>query len=150
VVAAAAAVVAVVLGVQVNHLDHQVSALRSHSALVAAEQSAMAAHSTRMVDLTAPAGTPSPDHVLVVLAASGTGFVQVRELATLPADRTYQLWAVIGGKTISLGLLGPDPTLVPFSVAGRAPVLAFAITDEHSGGVVQTAQQPVVAGHVGT
>jgi anti-sigma factor RsiW len=149
VVAAAAAVVAIVLGVQVNHLDRQVSSLQSTSALVKAERSAMAARSTRMIELTAPAGTPSPSHVLVVLAASGTGFVQVRELPALPTDRTYQLWGVVGGQTISLGLLGPDPIIVPFSVAGRAPVRAFAITDEHSGGVVQTTRQPVVAGQVG-
>ncbi len=146
-VAAAAAVVAIVLGARVNHLDHQVNALQSPS-LTAAEQAALAAPSTRKVELTAPAGTGSASGAVVVLTPSGTGFVEVRDLATLPVDRTYQLWGVVGGQTISLGLLGPHPTIVPFSVAGHEPVRAFAITDEHSGGVVQSAQQPVVAGQV--
>jgi anti-sigma-K factor RskA len=66
----------------------------------------------------------------------------------LPTDRTYQLWGVIGGKTISLGLLGPDPSVVPFSVAGDGSVQAFAITAEHAGGVVQSTNQPVVSGEV--
>jgi anti-sigma factor RsiW len=148
VVAAAAAVVAIVLGVRVNHLDHQVSALTSPAGLSAAEREALAASSTRKVQLTAPTGSASPDTVMVVLTVSGTGFVQVHRLPVLPADRTYQLWGVIGGQTISLGLLGHAPTVVPFSVAGNAPVRAFAITDEHGGGVVQTSQQPVVAGTV--
>jgi hypothetical protein len=74
--------------------------------------------------------------------------VAVGPLAALPADRTYQLWGVIGGKTISLGLLGRNPSVVPFSVAGDGSVDAFAITAEHAGGVIQSANQPVVAGEV--
>ena len=48
-VAAAAAIVALVLGVQVNHLHHQVSALQAHPLLSAAEQSALAQPSTKRV-----------------------------------------------------------------------------------------------------
>ncbi len=150
VVAVAAAVVAIVLGVRVNHLNHQVSALSSSSGLGAAERAALAQPATRQVALTAPAGSGSPAMVTVVLTPSGTGFVQAHRLPALPSDRTYQLWAVVGGQTISLGLLGPDPTVVPFSVAADQPIHAFAITDERSGGVVQTTQPPVVAGSVRT
>jgi hypothetical protein len=149
-VAAAAAVVSIVLGVRVNHLDQQVNALTSPSGLTAAERAAMAEASSREVRLTAPEGNSSPVTVIVVLTASGTGFVQAHRLPALPADRTYQLWGVIGGQTISLGLLGPDPTVVAFSVAGNQPIHALAITDEQGGGVVQTNQQPVVVGNVRT
>ncbi len=55
---------------------------------------------------------------------------------------------MIDGRTISLGLLGPDPAVVPFSVAGDGSVQAFAITAEQAGGVVQSTNQPVVAGQV--
>ena len=55
---------------------------------------------------------------------------------------------MIGGQTISLGLLGSDPAVVPFSVAGDGSVQAFAITAEQAGGVVQSTNQPVVAGQV--
>ncbi len=149
-VAVAAAVVAIGLGVRVDHLNHQVSSLTSSPSLNAAERAALAQPATRQVELTAPAGSGSPATVLVVLTRSGTGFVQAHRLPTLPADRTYQLWAVVGGQTISLGLLGRDPAVVPFSVAAGQPIHAFAITAEHGGGVVQTTQQPVVAGQVRT
>jgi len=147
-VAAAAAVVALVLGAQVNHLNHQVSALQAHPLLSAAEQSALKDPSTKQVQLTALSGSSSPAKVTVVLTAAGTGFVEVDQLHSLPSGKTYQLWGVIGGKTISLGLLGTDPAVVPFSVAGDGSVQAFAITAEQSGGVVQSTNQPVVAGEV--
>jgi len=146
-VAAAAAVIALVLGTQVHHLNNQVNALQAHPSLSAAEQAAVQQPSTRQVQLTSKSGT-SAGEVTVVLTSSGTGFVEGDQLHALPSDRTYQLWGVIGGKTISLGLLGPDPSVVPFSVAGDGSVQAFAITAEHAGGVVQSQNQPVVAGEV--
>jgi Anti-sigma-K factor rskA/Putative zinc-finger len=145
-VAGAAAVVAVLLGVQVHHLDRQVEALQAP--LSGAEQAALNAPSTKRVHLTARPSTGNPVDVMVVLTKSGTGFVQAGQLARLPIDQTYQLWGVVGEKTISLGLLGARPTVMAFSVAGGAAVSAFAITAEHSGGVVQSSNQPVVAGPV--
>jgi len=149
IVAAAAAVVAVVLGVQVHHLHSQVSALQSDTKLSAAEQSALADPSTKRIELTAasPSGGSSAK-VTVVLTRSGTGFVEAGTLAGLGSDQTYQLWAVIGHQTISLGLLGSQPGVVPFSVAGNAQVSAFAITAEQAGGVIHSTHQPVVAGEV--
>jgi anti-sigma factor RsiW len=146
-VAAAAAVVALVLGAQVHHLNKQVSALQANPLLSAAEQSALRQPSTKQVELTSKSSA-APGKVTVVLTSSGTGFVEVDQLHSLPSGKTYQLWGVIGGKTISLGLLGPHPAVVPFSVAGDGSVQAFAITAEQAGGVVQSANQPVVAGEV--
>ena len=148
VVAAAAAVVAVVLGVQVHHLHNQVSALQGHPQLSAVERSALQDPTTKKVELTATTAHPSGPTVTVVLTRSGTGFVEAAGLTSLPNDETYQLWGVIGDKTISLGLLGSTPRVVPFSVAGDAAVSAFAITAEQSGGVVHSSHQPVVAGQV--
>jgi len=149
VVGAAAAVLALVLGLQVHHLDNQVTALQSHPSLSAAEQAALRAPSTKVVPLRGAGSSPSPVRaVTVVLTRSGTGFVEAGGLSALPKDRTYQLWGVIGGQTISLGLMGPSPGVVPFSVAGDVAVNAFAITAEHGGGVVHSTNQPVVAGEV--
>jgi hypothetical protein len=138
-------VIAVVLGVQVNHLHHQVTA---SAPLSSAERSAMALPSTRTVALTPGAAGGSSDRATVVLTRAGTGFVAAGRLAPLTDRQTYQLWGVVGHHTISLGLLGPHPSIVAFSVAGSVPVSAFAITAEHSGGVIQTSHQPVVAGEV--
>ena len=149
VVGAAAAVAAVALGVNVDHLNHQVSALQGSTALTRAEQAAIDAPSTKEVPLRAPStGTAAIGKVTVVLTRSGTGFVEAGGLSSLPMTETYQLWGVIGSRTISLGLLGSKPRVVPFSVAGNKPVNAFAITAEHAGGVVQSTNQPVVAGEV--
>lgn len=151
-VAAAAAVVAVAFGVQANHLHTQVTALQASPQLSAAEHAAATTRGAKRIPLADPfhpglGGTPAS----VVLTAAGTGFVvndQRDGLAPLPSGRTYQLWAVVGKKIISLGLLGSHPSIVPFSVAGSPGVSAFAITNEVAGGVVASANRPVAGGTV--
>lgn len=81
-----------------------------------------------------------------VLTPDGTGFLRARSLPPLAADRTYQLWAVVGTERISAGVLGPNPDVVPFRVAGE--VAGLAVTEETAGGVVATQNQPVATGLV--
>jgi len=151
-VATAAAVLALVLGLQVHHLHGQVNALQAAPQLSAAERAALASPTTRKIPLAATS-TTGAGHTpaTIVLTAAGTGFViddaaEGDGLAPLPADRTYQLWAVVGDRTISLGLLGSRPGIVPFSVAGNAPVTEFAITSEVAGGVVVSHNAPIAVG----
>jgi len=146
-VAAAAVVVAVSFGVETHDLQGKVAALEAAPPMSAMAQAAATqagaerfslASTTASGDITTPA--------TVTLTASGTGFVMNDAgdgLPALPKDRTYQLWGEVGGRTVSLGLLGPDPTIVPFSVAGSATPVAYAITDEVSGGVVHSVHAPV-------
>ena len=37
-------------------------------------------------------------------------------MAALPATSTYQLWSVVAGRAISVGVLGAHPATVAFSV----------------------------------
>jgi anti-sigma factor RsiW len=146
-VAAAAAVLAVVLGVQVNHLNHQVSALNSTGQSVnAAAQAALENPNTQRIQLTAPATSSGPKgtSVTLVVGSSGTGYVFASNLAPLPANQTYQLWGAISGQLVSLGVLGPDPNVRAFTYDTGTKVQAFAITAERGGGVVQTTHLPVV------
>ncbi len=149
-VAATAAVLALVFGLQVRHLNDRVDALQGGPQLPAAERAALASPSTRRIPLAATASTGSDSTpATIVLTAAGTGFLVDEAsggLPPLPADRTYQLWGVVGARAISLGLLGPHPGIVPFSVAGSAQVTEFAVTDEVAGGVVQSAHHPVAVG----
>lgn len=145
-VAAAAVVVALGLGLQVRHLHTQVRALESSPQLSAAERAAEASPTTRRIPLVPTVG--SGVTATVVLTTSGTGFVVNDDLPVLPADRTYQLWGVIGSHTVSLGLLGPRPGIVPFSVAGGSEPRAFAVSSEHAGGAVQPSGRAVAAGAV--
>jgi Anti-sigma-K factor rskA/Putative zinc-finger len=142
-VGVAAVVVAAVLGVQVSNLHNQLKT----PALTRAEQSALAQPSTRRVELS-PAPSSSAKAVTVVLTSSGTGFVIGDKLTALPTGRTYQLWGLVRGQTISLGLLGRAPTVVPFSAAGQGGLRGFAITDEQAGGSVRPTGTPVVEGAV--
>jgi len=53
----------------------------------------------------------------------------------LPKAETYQLWAMIGGQPISLGLMGNSPAQASFTVSGSATVSALAVTVEPAGGL---------------
>jgi len=91
----------------------------------------------------------SPDGALVadaLMLPDGRGYLAQDNLPTLGPDRNYQLWAVVGGDRISVGLLGSDPQQSSFVATG--PVVALAITEEEAGGVVTSSQQPLVVGTV--
>ena len=72
--------------------------------------------------------------VAAVVDADGHGFLEAQELPSLPADRTYQLWGVIDGEAISLGVLGHSPEIEPFTAHGN--LTALVITNEAAGGVI--------------
>lgn len=80
----------------------------------------------------------------VVLAADGTGYLLMPDAPELAADRTYQLWAIVGDRVISAGVLGPAPEVAAFHVSGE--ITGFALTVEVAGGVVSSRQEPVAVG----
>ncbi|MGQ0744248.1 MAG: anti-sigma factor domain-containing protein [Acidimicrobiales bacterium] len=89
----------------------------------------------------------SPDGLVfaeAVMTGDGTGFLVKDNLPTLGPDRTYQLWAVVDGQTISVGVLGSAPDRVAFRAA--APIDALAISEEKAGGVERSAGAPVAVG----
>ena len=82
-----------------------------------------------------------------VVQPDGTGYLLGEELPDLAGDRTYQLWGVTeSGTVVSLGVFGPQPQTATFQVDGE--VSAFALTEEVEGGVVTSANPPVVAGEL--
>jgi hypothetical protein len=86
----------------------------------------------------------------IVYLRGGDGFLLQSNLRTLPPDRTYQLWALMGGSSperpISAGVLGPDPGIAAFRVHG--PVVGLAITAEESPGAVSPGSPPLIQGAV--
>jgi hypothetical protein len=102
---------------------------------------AVAAPDARKVELLSTDGSRMAE---VVVLPDGTGYVVRNNLAPLSRERTYQMWAVVGSTPISVGVLGPEPKVVPFKMSGD--VSALAITEEVAGGVVSSRQAPVVAG----
>jgi hypothetical protein len=144
-VAAAAAVVAVFLGIKVVDLDDKLDRITSQDAVERAARDALFNPRARTIDLRSPGGERT---ARVVLLPDGTGYLVNPRLPALPPDRTYQLWALVGTSKISAGVLGPDPrTPSPFSAAGEPS--GFAITEEAKGGVERTVNQPVAVGTLG-
>ena len=62
-------------------------------------------------------------------------------LPTLPENRTYQLWAIVGERVISVGVMGNRPEITAFRVEGQ--LAGLAISEEILGGVVVSEQDPV-------
>jgi anti-sigma factor RsiW len=146
-VAAAAVVVVAVLAVQLVRQGNQIDDLHSQMAATGVSHAAMDAladPASRKIDLRSPSGQPMS--ATAVISPSGTGYLVPSELPRLTADRTYQLWALMPGKAISLGLLGAHPGVVAFP--GKGPITGLAVTEEHAGGVVSSSNAPVLVGQV--
>jgi len=150
VVVAAAAVVVVValLTVKVvqqgDRIDELGREARAGSVLAAAESASRDPRAGRV----ALSSTDGALEARVVYLPGGDGFLLQSNLRALPPDRTYQLWALMGGsnpeRPISAGVLGPDPGITAFRAHG--PVVGFAITDEQSPGVVSPGSPPLIQG----
>lgn len=81
-----------------------------------------------------------------VLLPSGQGYLVRSSLPHLPSTQTYQLWALIGTRHVSLGLLGPSPDQSSFTVGPVDDVRMLAVTVEPRGGVVQPTSPAAVWG----
>jgi anti-sigma-K factor RskA len=138
-VSAAAVAAVALLSVQVVRQRAEIGDLRDRPLTVAVDEAREAGATT--VALTGEVEAE------VVLAADGTGFLVGEDLPALTADQTYQLWAVVEGRVISAGVLGPDPDLAVFHVDGDVDL--FALTVEVAGGVVVSESGAVSAGEVG-
>lgn len=105
-VAAALAVVVGLLGTTVGNLNNQVSAL--NRALVTggvrgAEQAAAADPTHKAVQLLSSTG---PWKARLVTLPSGTAFIVPEKMPSIAPSRTFQAWAIVHGKVVSLGVLG--------------------------------------------
>lgn len=153
-VAAAMVLVGSAAVVQTVRLDRTSDALQVAEA-AAAEAEALAARPALDQVARTAVGDPGAQLVsleasdsnakaIIVLMPDGTGYITQHTLEPLPADRTYQLWAIVDGRVISAGVLGSDPGTTPFHIDVEG-FEGFAITEEVVGGVVSSANDPVVA-----
>ena len=130
--AAAAIVVIVLLGVSTLHLQHRVNALNASVHQGGLQQAAAAA-------------VLNPDHTVVHLVSAngrlnaqvvvlpdGQAYLLSSNLPAISADRTYQLWGLVEGSPVSLGLLGAHPELVAFRI--EPAVVRLMVTAEPQGG----------------
>jgi anti-sigma-K factor RskA len=108
VLAGVAAAVVVLFGLQFNHVDNELNGLRvavnGHGLSPLVASVALGPH--RVITLTS-AGSPESGRIEV--APGGTAYWVGASLGALSPDKTYQLWATVGGRIVSIGLLGSDP-----------------------------------------
>lgn len=106
---------------------------------------ALAEPQARKVALRSDDGARTADAVVL---PDGTGYLVRSNLPALTADKTYQLWALVGTSRISVGVLGNEATIASFKMDGD--VWGLAITQEAAGGVESTKKSPIVVGRIAT
>jgi hypothetical protein len=82
-----------------------------------------------------------------VVLDDGTGYL-TSKLPRVPEGQTYQLWGITKTGTVSLGVLGSNPSTVAFQAA--VPTQSLAITTEVAGGVPVSRNAPDAVGDVVT
>ena len=140
---AAAAAIVIALSVSLAGANSRVAHLQraldasAHSAVAAALETP----GHRIVNLE---GAHNRNLAQFVLLPDGRGYLVKSSMLSLSSSATYQLWAIVGGRPISVGLMGDSPKLVTFTMAGSPSPSALAVTVEPSGGS-STPTSPVVA-----
>jgi hypothetical protein len=141
--AAAAVALLAVLGAKVVDQGNQIDRLRGESAagaLSSAAANAISDPKAVKAFLKTSNGTASAQAAV----EGDLGYLLASNLPVLPADRSYQLWGVIDGKVISLGVLGNHPDVVVFPATEGLTTLV--LTDEVKGGVPTSTQPALAAG----
>ena len=148
--AAAVLVVFALLTAKVVQQDDRINQLTSESdrgGVLTAAEAALRDPGATKVRLSSPDGALA---ARVVYRPGGDGFLVGSNLPRLSPDLTYQLWARVGEReaprSISAGVLGPDPEVTAFRV--RGPVVGFLITEEQAPGAVSSANPAVAQGSV--
>jgi anti-sigma-K factor RskA len=139
--AAAAAVAIGLLTAEVVDLNHKVDSARVADPIEQGAQQALKDPTARVAHLASADGRYD---VLAAVRPDGTGFLVPHKLPAAAPGHTYQLWGIVDGKPISLGLLGREPSVVSFRADG--PVTTLAVTEEDRAGAVAPTQTPVMAG----
>jgi len=141
VAAAAIVVLAISLASASNHVANLQRQLASNSYAASA---ALSAPGHTVVDL---ASSTKKELAQFVLLPDGRGYLVRSQLPTLTSGSTYQLWGLINGKPISIGLMGDKPSSVTFTVSGTKPTV-LGITVEPSGGSPTPTNAMVASGTV--
>ena len=139
---AVAATLVAVLALALGHANDR--AARLQGALTAsAKNEVLAALVTPGHHILTFSGSDNAELAQMVTLPDGRAYLVSSRLPALASSRTYQLWAIVGGRPISVGLLGSRPSLAAVTMSGAHPSV-LAITIEPAGGSV-TPTMPTVA-----
>lgn len=151
--AAAILFVALGLGFEVSHLKERLRDRESRIASLEASESRakqvdelLTAPTAQRVLLTAPKTPPAPTGRVLYLASRGELIFQASNLASVPAEKTYELWVIPadGSAPIAAGLFRPDAagngSVVLPSIPEGVKAKAFGVTlEDRAGSKIPTA-----------
>jgi anti-sigma factor RsiW len=142
-VAVALAIVVGALSAKVVNLNHQVGALS-----IAVLNPGVAAQAT--------AAENDPQHVTVDLTGAsawsakvvalpdGEAFLVPGKMPTIQSSQTFQAWALVGGKFVSLGVIGPSGAEMQL----QPSMTAVLVNTEPQGGTSQPTTAPFIKGNL--
>jgi uracil-DNA glycosylase len=143
--AAAASIVALALGLNSaqNHVTNLQGALATASRTVV--QKAMKAPGHQIVYLTSASDKQLAKFVML---PDGTGYLVKADMPTLTPNNTYQLWAIVSGSPVSIGVMGASPGQVTFTMASMPAPTELAVTVQQAGGSLTPAKNFVASGPI--
>jgi hypothetical protein len=143
--AAAASIVALAIGLvgAQNHVNTLQSALQSADR--SAVKRALVAPGHQLVRLTNPSNVQLAEFVML---PNGTGYLVTSKMPTLPNNETYQLWGIVKGSPVSIGVMGSKPGHVTFTMDSSPLPSELAVTVQKAGGSLTPAKNFTAAGPV--
>jgi hypothetical protein len=143
--AAAASIVALAIGLAgaESHANNLQSALQSANR--SAVQRALVAPGHQLVRLTDPSNAQLAEFVML---PNGTGYLVTSTMPALPRNETYQLWGIVKGSPVSIGVMGSKPRHVTFTMDSSPLPSELAVTVQKAGGSLTPAKNFAAAGPV--
>jgi anti-sigma-K factor RskA len=105
--------------------------------------SALAAPGHKIVTLRSSA---KQELATFVMLPDGRGYLVSSSLPALSSKDTYQLWGIVNGSPVSVGVMGGAPHHVAFTLASSPAPSALAVTIEPAGGSLTPATTLVGSG----
>jgi anti-sigma-K factor RskA len=146
-IAVGAAAVATVLGINLVRADNRNTGYTTAIGTTGALLAALDSPGHKLVNMDSGTGHREAQFVITT---GGLGYLVSDHLKALPSSETYQLWAINGGRSISLGLLGTKPSQSAFTAGSSGSQLPsqLGITIEPAGGSVIPSSAMVASGTV--
>jgi anti-sigma-K factor RskA len=143
--AAAASIVALAIGFAgaQNHVNNLQTALRFANR--SAVQRALAAPGHQIVNLTSASNTQLAEFVML---PNGTGYLVSSSMPTLASNETYQLWGLVKGSPVSIGVMGAKPGHVTFTMDSSPLPSELAVTVQQAGGSLTPSKNFVASGPI--
>jgi hypothetical protein len=145
--ALAAAASIVVLAFSLSSSQNQVTHLQGAlaSASQTAVERAMSTPGHQIIDLTSASDQQLAQFVML---PDGTGYLVMSRMPALTPNDTYQLWGIVKGSPVSIGVMGSSPGQVTFTMATSPGPSELAVTVQSAGGSLIPAKKFVASGPV--